>query len=234
MIAEAVEVEPRLADLDEATRQQRFQALQERMRPVWEAMKLDLEDESVIVVPSVTVTRSVAVGPAITQAYEERFLFLLLLLRQPRLRMVYVTSQPINPRIVEYYLALLAGVIPSHALARLTLVSVDDATDRPLSQKLLERPRLLAKIAARIPNRSRCHLIPYNTTALERDVALSLGIPMYGSDPRLADLGSKTGCRRLFAERGVPHPLGPRICTAWRRWPSRSRRCSPHDRPSSR
>ena len=31
---------------------------------------------------------------------------------------------------------------------------------------------------------------------------------MYGADPRLAELGSKTGCRRLFAEEGVQHPLG--------------------------
>jgi hypothetical protein len=31
---------------------------------------------------------------------------------------------------------------------------------------------------------------------------------MYGADPRLAPLGSKSGCRRLFAEAGVPHPLG--------------------------
>ena len=59
-----------------------------------------------------------------------------------------------------------------------------------------------------IPNRQRSHLIPYNTTALERDLALSLGIPMYGADPRLAELGTKTGCRRLFAEEGVAHPLG--------------------------
>ena len=119
-----------------------------------------------------------------------------------------MTSTPINPRTIEYYLALLPGVIPSHALARSTLVSADDSSHRPLSEKLLERPRLLAKIAAQIPNRARCHLIPYNTTALERDIALTLGIPMYGADPRLADLGSKTGCRRLFAECDVVHPLG--------------------------
>ncbi len=31
---------------------------------------------------------------------------------------------------------------------------------------------------------------------------------MYGADPRLADWGSKSGCRRLFAEEGVRHPLG--------------------------
>ncbi len=52
---------------------------------------------------------------------EERALFLLLLLRQPRLRMIYVTSQPVSESIIEYYLGLLPGVIPSHARARLTL-----------------------------------------------------------------------------------------------------------------
>ena len=178
------------------------------MPAVWDAMRLDLEDESVVVVPSVTLDRAVPGSGSMAQAFEERLLFLLLLLRQPRLRMIYVTSMPIKPSIVEYYLALLPGVIPSHAMARLTLVSVDDSSPRPLSEKLLDRPRLLTKIAALIPNRQRCHLIPYNTTRLERDIALTLGIPMYGADPRLADLGSKTGCRRLFAEERVPHPLG--------------------------
>jgi hypothetical protein len=31
---------------------------------------------------------------------------------------------------------------------------------------------------------------------------------MYGADPRLADLGSKTGCRRMFEALAVPCPLG--------------------------
>ena len=109
-----------------------------------------------------------------------------MLLRQPRLRMIYVTSMPIAPEIVEYYLALLPGVIPSHARSRLSLVAVNDSSPRSLSEKLLERPRLLRRIAELIPNRARSHLVPYNTTELERDVALSLGIPMYGADPRLA------------------------------------------------
>ena len=47
---------------------------------------------------------------------------------------------PVAPTIVEYYLALLPGVIPSHARSRLSLVSVDDATSAPLSEKLLRRP----------------------------------------------------------------------------------------------
>ncbi len=43
---------------------------------------------------------------------------------------------------------------------------------------------------------------------MERDLSLRLGIPLYGPDPKFFPLGSKTGCRRLFAEEGVCHPLG--------------------------
>ena len=83
--------------------------------------------ESIVVVPSVTLDRVVD-RRAPVQAYEERFLFLLLLLRQPRLQLIYVTSTEIDPTVIEYYLALLPGVIPSHARARLHLVAAHDAS----------------------------------------------------------------------------------------------------------
>jgi hypothetical protein len=145
---------------------------------------------------------------SVLQAYEERFLFLLLLLRQPRARLVYVTSTAVNPSVIDYYLDLLPGVIPSHARRRLFLVSPLDGSGRPLSEKLLARPRLLARIRELILDPSRAHLVPFNTTELERDLALALGIPMYGADPKFFHYGTKTGCRRLFADLGVRHPLG--------------------------
>jgi hypothetical protein len=197
-----------LSDLDDAERYRAFDGLQLTMPSVWESMQLGHDDESVVVVPSISTEGPTAKSGTIMQAMEERALFLLLLLRQPRLRMIYVTSQPISEATVEYYLGLLPGVIPSHARARLTLVPVGDASPAPLSSKLLSRPRLLRRIRSLIPNPAKCHLIPYNTTSLERDVALSLGIPMYGADPRLADLGTKTGCRRMFEELGVRCPVG--------------------------
>jgi hypothetical protein len=67
---------------------------------------------------------------------------------------------------------------------------------------------VIDRIARSIPDRECCHLIPYTTSEGERDLALALGIPMYGADPRLARLGTKSGCRRLFREVGVPLPLG--------------------------
>ena len=204
----AADVPGRLSALSEEDRYHLFDRLQARMADVWATLNLNYEDESVVVIPSISLDRTTAGTGTTMQAYEERFLFMLVLLRQPRLRMIYVTSMPIDPEIIEYYLGLLPGVIPSHARARLSLVSVNDATPISLSEKLLARPRLLQRIAALVPNTARSHLMPYNTTELERDVALSLGIPMYAADPRLAELGSKSGCRRMFGELGVPHPLG--------------------------
>jgi PGM1 C-terminal domain len=197
-----------LGQLNEDDRYEAFDGLQLSMGDAWDSIQKNLEDESVVVVPSISIERTTASSGTVTQAMEERALFLLLLLRQPRLRMIYVTSQPISEAIIEYYLGLLPGVIPSHARARLTLVPVGDGSSTSLSAKLLARPRLLREIRSLIPNSERCHLIPYNTTPLERDVALSLGIPMYGADPRLVDMGSKTGCRRMFEECGVQYPIG--------------------------
>ena len=188
--------------------QQRFDGLQRRLVPLWESMKeMTPDEQTIVVVPSLTLDKPEETGAEI-QAYEERFLFLLFLLRQPRARMVYVTSQAINPSIVDYYLSLLPGVIPSHARKRLHLVAPLDGSPQPLSQKLLERPRMIERIRALIPDPTRAHLVPYNTTVLERDLALRLGIPMYGADPKFFLLGTKSGCRRIFAEEGVRHPVG--------------------------
>ena len=97
---------------------ERFDRLQARMAGVWDAMRLNHDDESVVVVPSITLDRAVAPAAA-ARPTRSGSCSCSLLLRQPRLRMIYVTSMPIAPEIVEYYLALLPGVIPSHARARL-------------------------------------------------------------------------------------------------------------------
>ncbi len=193
--------------LTDAEADARFDALQEKLAPLWRSIRAMTADEQTIVVaPSLSV--DFEASSAIVQAYEERFLFLLLLLRQPRARLIYLTSQTINPSIVDYYLAHLPGVIPSHARRRLFLLSPLDGSARPLSAKLLARPKLLAEIRALIVDPERAHLVTYNTTTLERDLALRLDIPMFGADPKFAPLGTKSGCRRLFAEEGVPHPFG--------------------------
>src|SRR5437588_11139481 len=187
--------------------QAEFDQLQKKLVPLWKSIeRFNQDPQTIVVVPSMSID-AISAG-AVMQAYEERFLFLLLLLRQPRARLIYVTSEAILPSIIDYYLDLLPGVIPSHARPRLFLPSPLDGSVRPLSQKLLERPRLIERIRSLIPDPDRAHLVPFNTTNREKELALRLGIPMYGADPKFFALGTKSGCRRIFMEENVPHPVG--------------------------
>jgi hypothetical protein len=185
-----------VAALPETEKAARFDELQRKLVPLWQSIeRLSEEAQTIVVVPSLTGGKLGLQG-AFLQAYEERFLFL------------HVTSQAILPSIVDYYLALLPGVIPSHARGRLHLVAPLDGSGRPLTEKLLERPRLLAQIRSLIVDPDRAHLVPLNVTEIERDLALELGIPMYGADPRHLHFGTKSGCRQLFTSEDVAHPLG--------------------------
>ena len=187
--------------------QSEFDQLQKKLVPLWKSIKRFNQDpQTIVVVPSMSID-AIDSG-AVMQAYEERFLFLLLLLRQPRARLIYVTSQTILPSIIDYYLGLLPGVIPSHARQRLFLPSPMDGSVRPLSDKLLDRPRLIERIRSLIMDPNRAHLVPFNTTNREKELALGLGIPMYGANPKFFPLGTKSGCRQIFGEEDVPHPLG--------------------------
>src|SRR5881396_3929337 len=187
--------------------QDEFDQLQKKLVPLWKSIeRFNQDPQTIVVVPSMSID---AIGSgAVMQAYEERFLFLLLLLRQPRARLIYVASRIILPSVIDYYLDLLPGVIPSHARKRLFLISPLDGSVRPLSDKLLERPRLLERMRSLIMDPDRAHLVPFNTTRREKELALRLGIPMYGADPKFFPLGTKSGCRKIFMEENVPHPLG--------------------------
>jgi ATP-grasp domain len=184
-----------------------FAQLQKKLVPLWKSIeRFNQDPQTIVVVPSMSID-AINSG-AVIQAYEERFLFLLLLLRQPRARLIYVTSRTILPSIIDYYLDLLPGVIPSHARQRLFLPSPMDGSARPLSEKLLERPRLIERIRSLIMDPDRAHLVPFNTTNREKELALQLGIPMYGADPRFFPLGTKSGCRKIFMDENVSFPLG--------------------------
>lgn len=140
--------------------------------------------------------------------YEERMLCLLILLRMPRTKLVFVTSQPIHDSIIDYYLHLLPGIPSKHARRRLTLLSCYDASPIPLSRKILARPRILETIRSAIDDPSSAHMSCYNSTNLERTLALRLGVPLYACDPELISFGSKSNSREIFRSAGVKTPDG--------------------------
>src|SRR6185436_17019430 len=118
------------------------------------------------------------------------------------------TSQPIHPRVVDYYFSLLPELDTPEARSRFETVSLVDGRNEPLSRKLLARPGALERIRRLIGDPEVAMIIPFCMTAEEVGLAEALQLPIYGCDPALGWLGSKTGSRRVFADEGVQHPVG--------------------------
>ena len=186
-----------------------FERLKPRLLELWDTIMLrEEEPHTSVVVPSLTLDQNELKKLAGVSFYEERLLFLLIRLRNPRARVVFVTSQPVHPIILEYYFQFLAGIPASHARGRLTLLCANDASPRSLTEKILERPRLIERIRAGIPDTSRAYLTVFNSTPLERKLAVLLDVPLNAVDPNLIHLGTKSGSRKVFREAGVDLPFG--------------------------
>ena len=196
---------------------ERFRKLQNQLREwtkspnsgeLWQSVDIfDQDDYDILVIPSFSVDQQV--GDKVTGFlhYEERLLFSLIRLRNPLTRVIYITALPLCPIVVDYYLQLLPGIPFSHARDRLLLISTYDGSLKPLTQKILDRPRLVNKIRRALrPNKS--YMVCYNSTELEQKLSLQLGIPLLAASPEVLSWGSKSGSRQIFAEAGIPHPDG--------------------------
>jgi len=186
-----------------------FAVLQGRVPTLYGALAHDARrPQTVVIVPSLSMDPRELAKITGFYHYEERMLVNLMLLAQPRTKMVYVTSHRLDPVVVDYYLSMLPGVPNSHATRRLVMLDCNDRSTRPLSHKILDRPRLIRRIRAEVDDPNVAHMVCFNSTPWERSLAVQLQLPLHSVDPQLSDLGTKSGCREVFREAGVKLPFG--------------------------
>ncbi|MFK7743359.1 MAG: peptide ligase PGM1-related protein [Planctomycetota bacterium] len=186
-----------------------FRELQARLPAIWNDVHQEPRaHHSCLIIPSLSFDQEELQKVAGVPFYEERLMFLLMRLRRPGARLMYVTSQPVDMDVVDYYLQMLVGVPTPHARRRLTMLCVHDATSRALTEKILERPRVVNRIRHWIGDPNRAYMTCFATSPLERSLAVQLGIPLNGVDPELLDLGSKSGSREAFRKAGIELPQG--------------------------
>ncbi|MBA2444798.1 MAG: hypothetical protein H0V49_05645 [Nocardioidaceae bacterium] len=188
-----------------------FGSLQSQLVGLWPALTVrtvPTRPRVILVLNSMTIDLPDHFLPMIP-AYEERYLcFVLALARSENTRVIYVTSLPMLPRLANYYLQLVKDLKPTDAANRLTVVSVGDPSELPLSRKILDRPLLVRRLRELIGDPQYGFIWPFIVTELEAELAVALGIAIYGPDPALSHLGSKTGSREAFVAAGVPCPRG--------------------------
>lgn len=184
----------------------RFDALQEELvRRLGTKGISELESGTIVVVPSLSFPPSELKKITGIEFYEHRMLFMLLALRRPDLRIVFVTSVAVDPELVEYHLSFLDD--PRDAGLRLQMVTLDDPSPRALTEKLLERPEALAQVRGAAGSRA-AYILTFNVTGSERRLSEVLDIPLYGPHPDLAYWGTKSGSRVAAREADVPTVAG--------------------------
>jgi hypothetical protein len=188
-----------------------FRVLQNQLKNYWqEGDIIDNDDLDILVIPSFSIDQEVGKKVVGFLHYEERLLFSLIRLRNPLTRLIYITAQPLSPIIIDYYLQLLPGIPFSHARERLLLLTTYDSSQKPLTEKILERPRLINKIKNFLrPNKS--YMVCFNSTILEQELSVKLNIPLLASSPELLYWGSKGGSREIFANCNILHPDGSQL-----------------------
>ncbi|MCM1982250.1 peptide ligase PGM1-related protein [Lyngbya confervoides] len=185
-----------------------FRRLQAQLRDRWATIRdARYGNTDILVVPSFSLDQQELQKIEGFLHYEERMLFSLIRLRNPRARLIFVTSQPLPSIVIDYYLQLLPGIPFSHARDRLLLLPIYDLSLKPLSQKILERPRLIERIKTAL--RPDCaYMVCFNSTALEQELSVRLNIPLFAADPTLLQWGTKSGSRQVFRDCAIPHPDG--------------------------
>jgi len=156
---------------------------------------------TIVVVPSLTLSIEDLRNVTGVVFYEERLLCFLLLLADPTTRVVYTSSMPIDPAIIDYYLRFVPD--PVDARRRLALVDAGDAELGWLSAKLLSDRSVLSRLRDAIGDPLKARLLPFIATPVEHELAGALGVGVDGPRPELGVLGSKSSARKLARRAGV-------------------------------
>lgn len=193
----------------EANWQIDFESLQKRLPAAWQSVCSDPNCErTVVVLPSISLSPLELANVQGSVHYEERLLSFLTLLEMPKTHVVYLSALRIPDDVISYYLQFLPGVTFSHAQERLHLISLMDRSDIPLTQKILERPAVIERIKRAIKNPALSYMEVYYNTELEHELAVKLGIPIFGSAVDLHYWSGKSGSRDIFKKLDIAHPKG--------------------------
>jgi hypothetical protein len=164
---------------------------------------------TVVVLPSYSVEHALLAhfGMRIPALENRQLLTMLSLAPVPGAEMVFVTAERPTERVVAYYLSFVEDALRDDVRARFHVVEVPDRTPRSVTEKLLDRPDLLARIRSMTSGRL-AFIEPWNVTDLEMQVAQQLGLPLNGTPASLWPMGFKSSGRRIMRDAGVPLPPG--------------------------
>ena len=186
--------------------EEQFAPIQATLPDLWKRLRDPRQPRFVIAVPSLSLDLDGLPLPGGLLHFEERMLYLFHLLGLPACRLWFHSSHLIPEEEVAYYLHFLRHVPFSHGRNRLKMMCLLDRSPQPLTAKLLQRPALLQRLRQEVKKQRNAYLTVYRSSELEMQLAVELGVPILGTDPRHEGLSRKDRARQLFESQGVSVP----------------------------
>ncbi|HEX6231588.1 MAG TPA: hypothetical protein VFZ63_00530 [Jiangellaceae bacterium] len=183
-----------------------FVELQKRLRRMSED-PMPGKTRTILVIPSFSVDRDLLINNPEFRYWEHRMLYLLSKLSDPATRMCYVSTCEVTREALLYYVDLLPDVF-RRDLDRLQFITCPGSASEPLAERLLRRPDILLELRRAIDLTDEAYIECFASTNAEKELALILQVPMYGSDPTVTSYGLKSESRRLFRQLEIPVPEG--------------------------
>jgi len=195
--------------ISEKTKNQKYAVLKRQLNLKRRIVRESYRGErTIIILSGLNFKKSELEKTPSLHLYEEKFLFFLLLLRFSRTKVIYVSSQKINPLYIDYYLGLITNDPKKIETMkkRLTMISLGNLSKTPVAAKLLQNKTKLKEIKTLISDPKSTFIQCYNPLSFEKEVALELSVPLYGLDENLSYHGTKSGSINAFKKCKINYP----------------------------
>ncbi|KAL7494452.1 hypothetical protein ACHAWT_003145 [Skeletonema menzelii] len=189
--------------------------------------------KTVVVIPSIDLDKKELTRMCCDQVefYEERQLFHLLMAGDPSVRIIYLTSRPVDESVVKYYLSLShdEDIDAAHyqsnlfcdvhnMLPRVIMIHVPSTECISLSDKILRQKKLITLLQELIRSSFGGKVLEWNDNTVGMSVftgsdsvdelSHKLGAKLLEASGESLHFGTKQGSREIFAACGISHPAG--------------------------
>ena len=131
---------------------------------------------------------------------------------EPDLVLIMLQAPRLGGGVLDYLFSLLPERA-EESRSRQALVEIDDAQDAHLSEKVLARGPLLARLRSTLERtRELGHRVEglscFSSSPRMAELAARLGVDLIDAEPRLLAWGTKAGSRQVFRMASIRHPAG--------------------------
>lgn len=167
------------------------------------------EDRTIVLIPNIVAGDYISTFYSGLQYFEERYLYFLLYLSQPKTKLVLVLTDTLDKDYYSYLLqhtSFATGYSIKELQTRITLIRIPTTTYTNVVDEINNNDEYIERIKQHCNENTYIEFWRVVEEAIE--VANKLELPWYGLSKKAISANLKDGSKQIFAESGVKHAQG--------------------------